>query len=104
RDESADHWAARDDAPLRPVACFSPSAFADGVGRGETAGVGGAGGCVTKVMVCGVARGWPAEVFGPGPMLPGYGGWGARWPLAAGTGGCRLFCPKETFRLARVPA
>src|SRR5256885_17100531 len=94
-DESADHCAVSPAAPARVASCFSPST---GVGDGRGLGVGVGvvvGGWVTKVIVCGCARCWPAAVVAVGAM----GAWscvvGARVPLAG--------CTTHGFHSPRKP-
>src|SRR5256885_6509456 len=84
-DESADHCAVSPAAPARVASCFSPNT---GVGDGRGLGVGVGvvvGGWVTKVIVCGCARCWPAAVVAVGPMVTWYCVLGARLPLAGCT-------------------
>src|SRR5579859_6235549 len=54
-------------------------------GAGGGVGMGAGGGCVTNVIVAGVASCWPAAVRAPGPIVTWYCVLGARLPLVGCT-------------------
>ena len=62
--------------------------------------MGGAGGCVTNVIVCAVASGCPVAVVAVGPIVTWYCVFGAKLPLVGRTASVLLGCQENVTLVA----